>query len=92
VDLGASEGGFRLNLASAFKRPVWLDHLLPLLTIRETLTLRTTCGAIRDIVADMRADLDERQVKDLREMLTCFPKAERIILNDDDQMSEAGGR
>jgi hypothetical protein len=89
VDLGASEGGLRLNLASGFTRTVWLERLLPLLTIRETLILRTTCSAIRDIVAEMRADLDERQVEDLREMLTCFPKAERIILNDDGTMSEA---
>jgi hypothetical protein len=87
VLLGASEGG--LQLASALPAPVWLEHLLPLLTIREAVVLRTTCSAIRDIVADLRVDLDEHQVQDLRAILTCFPKAERITLHEDDPMSQA---
>jgi hypothetical protein len=59
---------------------VWLDHLLPLLTLREAVTLRATCKAMRAIVADMRADLGERPVKHLKAMLTCFPKADTIDL------------
>jgi hypothetical protein len=78
-----------LDLATAFPRPVWLDHLLPRLKLREVVTLRATCKDIRAIVADMRPYLGERPVKDLKAMLTCFPKAEEIILDEGDSMTEA---
>jgi hypothetical protein len=86
-EVGASQGA--LHLATAFPRPVWLDHLLPLLTIRETVTLRAICKAIRAIVADMPADLGRRPVEDLKAMLTCFPKAHAINLREDGSMTEA---
>jgi hypothetical protein len=71
--------------------PSWLDNLLPLLTLRETVTLRVTCRTIRAIVADMRTELGERPVKDLKAMLTCFPKAETVELCDFPTMGEAEG-
>jgi hypothetical protein len=87
ADLGASRGA--LHLASAFPRPVWLDHLLPLVTVREAVMLRTSCKAMRTIVAEMRADLGERPVKHLKAMLTCFPQAHTIILYDEQSMTRA---
>jgi hypothetical protein len=84
--VGASQGA--LDLATAFPRPVWLDHLLPLLTLREAVTLRATCRDIRAIVADMPADLRVRPVKHLKAMLTCFPKANTIELHEKDPMTE----
>jgi hypothetical protein len=85
--VGAGQGV--LHLATAFPRPVWLDHLLPRLTLAEAVTLWATCKSIRTIVADMRADLGERWVKDLKAMLTCFPKAHTIELYEDKPMTEA---
>jgi hypothetical protein len=84
--VGASPGA--LHLATAFPRPVWLDHLLPSLEPYEVVTLRATCKAVRAIVADMRAELGERPVKHLKAMLTCFPKAKTIDLTAD-SMTEA---
>jgi hypothetical protein len=77
-DLEASKR--ELHLATAFPRPVWLDHLLPLLELEETVTLRVTCKAIRAIVADVRADLGDQRLRHLKAMLTCFPKAQTVIL------------
>jgi hypothetical protein len=68
---------------------VWLAHLLPLLTLREAVTLRATCKALPPIVADLRADLGERPVKHLKAMLTCFPKADTVELQDDHSMTQA---
>jgi hypothetical protein len=87
ADGGPSPGA--LHLATAFPRPVWLDHLLPLLTLRGAVTLRVTCRAVRDTVAEMRADLGERPVKHLKAMLTCFPKAHTIDLHEKDYMDKA---
>jgi hypothetical protein len=78
AELGASQEA--LHLATAFSSPVWLEHLLPLLTVPEMLTLRATCGPMRAIVADMPADLGVQSVKHLRNILTCFPKADTIII------------
>jgi hypothetical protein len=77
------------HLATAFPRPVWLDHLLPLLTLGGTLTLRATCKAMRAIVADMPADLGERPVQHLRDILACFPTAVTLELYEEPSMTEA---
>jgi hypothetical protein len=82
-DLEATRGP--LHLATAFPRPVWLDHLLPLLELGEVVILRVTCKALRAIVADMRADLGPRPLKHLKAMLTCFPKADTVDLYIDEQ-------
>jgi hypothetical protein len=87
ADVGASQGA--LHLATAFPRPVWLDHLPPLLTLREAVTLRATCRDFGAIVADMRADLGARPVKHLKAMLTCFSKAHAIEPYEDDALTEA---
>jgi hypothetical protein len=76
------------HLVTAFPRPVWLDHLLPRLTLREAVTLRATCKDIRAL-AELRVDLEERPVKDLKAMLTCFPKAHAIEPYEDDALPEA---
>jgi hypothetical protein len=82
ADGGPSHGA--LHLATAFPRPVWLDHLLPRLRLRETVMLRATCKAMPPIVADVRADLGPRPLKDLKAMLTCFPKADTVYLRQDE--------
>jgi hypothetical protein len=87
ADVGTSQGA--LHLATAFPRPVWLDHLLPLLELEEIVTLRATCNALRAIVADMRADLGEQPVKHLKAMLTCFPNAESVEVVDDYSLTRA---
>jgi hypothetical protein len=84
-DLEAGKGA--LYLATAFPRPVWLDHLLPLFTLQDAVTLRATCRALPPIVANMRPDLGERPVRQLKAMLTCFPKAESVNLRDNDPMT-----
>jgi hypothetical protein len=84
---GASLGA--LQLATAFPRHMWLDHLLPLLTLGEAVTLRATCKAMPAIVADIRADLGRRPVKHLKAMLTCFPKAESVDLHEGYSMTPA---
>jgi hypothetical protein len=86
-DVGPGQGV--LHLASAFPRPVWLDHLLPLLTIGEAVMLRATCKAMRALVAEMRADLGERPVEHLKAMLTCFPKADAVELHDGQSTTQA---
>jgi hypothetical protein len=87
-DAGASQGG-ALQLATAFPRPVWLDHLLPLLEIGGAVTLRATCKATRAIVADTPADLGNRPVEHLKAVLTCFPKAVTVVLYTEDTMTPA---
>jgi hypothetical protein len=77
-----------LHLATAFPMSVWLDHLLPRLILQEAVTLRATCKAIRTIVADMRADLGFQPVKHLKAMLTCFPKANKVDLYEEDDQEE----
>jgi hypothetical protein len=84
--VGASLGA--LHLATAFPRPVWLDHLLPLLKLQEAVILRATCKAMRAIVADMRADICGLSVKELKAMLTCFPKAATVELYEEDDEDE----
>jgi hypothetical protein len=88
-DREASQRG--LPLASAFPTPVWVVGLLPLLTLRDAVMLRTACRAMRAIVADMPAGLGELPLKRLKEMMTCFPKADSVWLEEDgeDPMSEA---
>jgi hypothetical protein len=88
TELGASQGAL-LQLATAFPRPVWLDHLLPLLELEDIVILRATCKAMRAIVADMRAHLYLRPLRDLRAMLTCFPKAADACLCDDKSLTLA---
>jgi hypothetical protein len=80
ADAGLRQGA--LQLATAFPRPVWLDHLLPPLEAHEAVPLRATRRAIRAIVADLPADLGARPVKHLKPMLTCFPKAKTVHLHD----------
>jgi hypothetical protein len=81
AEVGASPAA--LQLATAFPRPVWLDHLLPSLELSEAVTLRATCSAMRAIVADMRADLGYQGVKHLKAVLTCFPKADTVELREE---------
>jgi hypothetical protein len=83
-DLGASQGA----LATAFPRALWLSHLLPSLQLREAVSLRTTCKALRAIVAEMPADLGIRPLESLQRMLTCFPKAWRVELRGGDTMTQ----
>jgi hypothetical protein len=75
-DLNASPGA--LHLTTAVPSLVWLDHLLPRLTLRETVMLRATCRAMRAIVADVRAHLKDQRLRHLKDLLTCFPKAQTI--------------
>jgi hypothetical protein len=84
--VGPSQGA--LHLATAFPRPVWLDHLLPFLKLREAVTLRATSRAMRGIVTDMRADLGNQSVRDLKKILTCFPRAESARLFEDESMTK----
>jgi hypothetical protein len=87
-DVGARQGA--LDLATAFPRGVWLDYLLPHFTFHEAVMLRATCKSMRAITADMRADLGRQPVEFLRDMLTCFPKAISVTLDETVDEEEEG--
>jgi hypothetical protein len=50
--------------------------------------LRASCKGLLAIVAVMRADLGTQPARYLKEMLTCFPKANTIILREDHPMTQ----
>jgi hypothetical protein len=69
--------------ARALPMALWEDHLLPLLTCKDAARLACTCRALKGVVRELfKGDLGTVKMKKLRAVLTTFPVARSLLLEE----------